>query len=494
MKKHTNLLLSLFFLLPLIFAEPAKSEKTHIWSPEDIERVNPLFTGDYGQMVEKRLIRVLIPYSKTFFFYDGAKPRGASYELIQQFESFINKKLNTGTLKVNVIVIPTARKNLIGRIRDGKGDIAVGNLTITDNRLKEVDFSNPVGSDISEILVSGADSPDLKNIFDLAGKEIFARKSSSYHESLVRLNETLTASNKKKIQIIAADDHLEDEDLLEMVNAGLIKYMVIDSHKGRFWAKIFDKIKLHENLKLRTEGKIGWAIRKNNPELKAIIDEFVKEHKIGTLLGNIIFNRYFKNTSYITNSIYNEHLQRFKVMVQFFEKFGEQYHFDALMLAALGYQESKLDQSVRSSRGAVGVMQILPSTAKDKNVAIPQIDKIEPNIHAGTKYLRFMTDRYFSGNEKMNALDKTLFTFASYNAGPAKVARLRKEAEQMGLNPDVWFNNVEVVAAKRIGRETVQYVSNIFKYYIAYTLISEKILTDEPVHLSGSSKKKKKDK
>ncbi len=119
------------------------------------------------------------------------------------------------------------------------------------------------------------------------------------------------------------------------------------------------------------------------------------------------------------------------------------------------------------------MMQILPSTAKDKNVGIPEIDKIEPNIHAGTKYLRFVADRYFSdpGIEPFNQM---LLSFAAYNAGPARISELRREAEKMNLDPNVWFKNVEVVAAKRIGRETVQYVSNIFKYYVAYHLIAVK--------------------
>jgi len=148
-------------------------------------------------------------------------------------------------------------------------------------------------------------------------------------------------------------------------------------------------------------------------------------------------------------------------------------NFNYLMLTALAYQESRLNQEAKSHVGAVGVMQILPSTAKDKNVNIPDIHKIEGNIHAGTKYLRFMQDRYFN-DDNIDRLNKSLFSFASYNAGPARIAKLRKEAERIGLNPNVWFQNVEVVAAKRIGRETVQYVSNIYKYFVVYSILSEK--------------------
>ena len=449
------------------------------------------FTGDLDEMAEDRVIRVLMPYSRTFYFFDGAQPRGASYELVKLFEKFINEKYKTKTLKIHVVVLPTPREHLIPYLVAGKGDLAVGNLTVTEQRLKQVDFSNPMAKGVDEILVSTLGEDKLNSIFDLAGKEIHARKSSSYYQSLVKLNNTLKSLNKKEAKIVEADDHLEDEDLLEMLNAGLIEHMVIDSHKGEFWVQVFDKIMLHPEIKFRTEGKIGWAMRKNSPKLMAAVNEFVKDHKQGTLMGNILIKRYLKNTDYITNSIYNEHLQRFKLTVRFFQKYGEQYDFDHLMLAALAYQESQLDQNLKSHAGAVGVMQILPSTAKDKNVAIPDIYELDPNIHAGTKYLRFMADNYFAKDPELDRLNRTMFAFASYNAGPAKVARMRAKAKEMGLDPNQWFGNVEVVAAKQIGRETVQYVSNILKYYVAYKLLEDRMETEGTVHLTGSSKKKK---
>ncbi|MEJ2057511.1 MAG: lytic transglycosylase F [Desulfofustis sp.] len=479
-------------LFCFLFSLPALAQaEDQIPGGEDPIPAVAVFTGDLDEMVKTRLIRVLMPYSKTFYFFDGAKPVGASYDLAKQFETFVNERYQTKTLKIHVLIIPTARENLVPELVAGKGDLAIGNLTITEKRLAQVDFSDPLATGVDEILVSQAGADELNSIFDLADKEIHARKSSSYYESLEKLNETLRSLNKKEVRIVEADDNLEDEDLLEMVNAGLIDYMVIDSHKGEIWAQILDGIALHPEIKFRTEGQIGWAMRKNSPQLKALVNEFVADHKQGTLLGNILINRYLKNTDYITNAVYNEHLQRFNLTVKFFKKYGEQYGFDHLMLAALAYQESQLDQNLKSEAGAVGVMQILPTTAKDKNVGIPDVYELDPNIHAGTKYLRFMADTYFAEDSGLDDLNRALFSFASYNAGPAKIRKLRAEAEQMGLDPDKWFRNVEVVAAKRIGRETVQYVSNIFKYYIAYKLLEEKMTVDAPVHLSGASKKKK---
>ena len=224
---------------------------------------------------------------------------------------------------------------------------------------------------------------------------------------------------------------------------------------------------------MRTEGELAWAFRKNSPELKKMINKFVAGHKQGTKLFNIITRRYLNSTKWVKNALAKEDLQRLSEADEFFIKYADQYGFDWLFVAALAYQESKIDQSLRSPAGAIGVMQLLPSTAKDPNVNIPKIEDMENNIHAGVKYLRFIRDRYFE-KEPMDEANKTLFTMASYNAGPAKIAKLRKEAEKTEFDPNVWFRNVEVIAAKRIGRETVQYVSNIYKYYTAYRLIEDK--------------------
>jgi membrane-bound lytic murein transglycosylase MltF len=286
----------------------------------------------------------------------------------------------------------------------------------------------------------------------------------------VQINARFKKSGKPPIKIVAADEYLEDEDLLEMMNVGIIPMIVIDSHKAEFWAQVFQKLRLHPDIKLRSGGQIAWAIRKKSPKLQNAINRFIKLHKKGTLKGNILYKRYLQNTKWVRNALAEEEFQRFKDAVEFFKRYSQQYDFDWLLIAAQAYQESGIDQSKRSPAGAVGVMQLLPSTAADPNVNIRKIDVMQYNIHAGVKYLRFLHDRYFK-NESMDALNKMLFTFASYNAGPGRVIKLRQEAPQSGFNPNVWFRNVEIIAARRIGAETVQYVSNIYKYYIAYRYI-----------------------
>jgi len=426
--------------------------------------------GDFDEMAKKRQIRVLVAYSKTFYFLDRGRQRGISHDLLKEFEKFVNKKLKTKTLKVNVVFIPVQRDELIPGLTKGLGDMAVANLTITPERRKQVDFSDPMLSRVKEVLVTGPAAPPVTKIDDLAGREIHVRKSSSYYESLLALNASFKKTGKQPIQLIAADETFEDEDLLEMVNAGLIPMIVMDSHKAQFWTQIFDKIQVHSDIAVRTGGEIAWAFRKNSPQLKAVVNEFVKGNKKGTLIGNMMFKRYLKSTKYVKNSLSKQELEKFEAMVQLFEKYAATYNFDYLMMAAQAYQESGLDQSKKSHVGAVGVMQVLPSTAADRNVNVSEILKLENNIHAGTKYMRFIVNRYYK-DEPIDNLNKMLFAFASYNAGPAKVKRLRNKAAKMGLDPNVWFHNVEVAAAKVIGRETVQYVSNIYKYYLAYRMV-----------------------
>jgi membrane-bound lytic murein transglycosylase MltF len=432
------------------------------------------WTGDVDGMVERRKIRVLVPYSKTFYFLDGATQRGISYEGMQIFGKWLNKELGAGHLKVRLIMIPTARDELFSGLAAGRGDIALGNITITPERLKIVDFSDPFAKGVKEIVVAGQGAPALGGLDDLAGQEIFVRTSSSYYESLKDLNEKFVESGKNPMSLIPADESFEDEDLLEMANAGLVSFIVVDEHKATAWEPVFENVKLYPDVAVRTGGKTAWAFRKNSPKLKEMINRFVAGHKQGTRLFNVVTKRYLQDTKWVKNALFEEEFQRFKDAVEFFKKYSDKYDFDWLMVAALAYQESRIDQSLRSPAGAVGVMQMLPATAKDPNVNIPNIDELEHNIHAGIKYLRFIRDRYFE-KEPINEANKMLFTFASYNAGPARVAKLRLEAEKKGLDPNVWFRNVEIVAAKRIGRETVQYVSNIYKYYTAYRLIMDKM-------------------
>lgn len=424
--------------------------------------------GDFDEMVDKGIVRALVAYSRTHYFLDGASQRGLSYEGLQQFETFLNKRLNRSTLKVKVIIIPVHRDELLPALQRGLGDLAAANLTVTPERLEHVDFATPFSDGVREVVVTGPSGPKVGRIDDLAGVEIHVRASSSFFKSLEDLNAGFVDRGLEPVRVVPAEEFLETEDILQMVNAGVFPATVADEHIARFWDDVLENLDVHTGMPIREGGSIAWAVRKDAPGLTEVVSGFARQNRKGTLTANVLLNRYLRDNTWVRNPLAGDDRRRFESMVELFRTFGDRYGFDHLMLTAMAYQESRLDQSRRSSAGAVGVMQIKPATAADPNVGITGIEELENNIHAGTKYLAFLQNRYFSDPE-IPELDRHLLAFAAYNAGPARVAKLRKEAAEAGLDPNQWFGHVEHVAARRVGRETVQYVGNIAKYYIAYS-------------------------
>lgn len=434
--------------------------------------------GDLDDMVERRVIRVLTVYGVPRYFLDGPQQKGVVYETFREFEKILNEQEKTGNLKVHVIFMPVAWDQLIPGLAEGRGDIAVAGLTITPERQALVDFSDPASKPISEVLVTGPTAPPIQTLEDLAGQTIHVRESSSYFASLQALSTTFTDAGMPAIDIQPLSELLEAEDILEMVNAGLLPWTVVDDFQAEAWSGAFEQLTIRDDLVLRSGGLIGFAFRQDSPQLAARLNTFLKTHRQGTLFGNTIVNRYVRDYDFVDNALHPGDYEKFQRTSEIFKKYGDQYGIDYLMAAAQGYQESRLDQSVRSAAGAIGVMQLLPSTATDPNVGIPDIHLEEENIHAGIKYLDFIRSRYFSDPD-MDVLNQTLMSFASYNAGPARINRLRATASREGLDPNRWFNNVEVIAAREIGRETVQYVANIYKYYTAYLMATEQALRRE---------------
>jgi membrane-bound lytic murein transglycosylase MltF len=458
-------------------SKPAQSEATvpppgyEAALPEHLRQlVSRKFTGDLNAMIQRRIIRIAAPFNRTYYFLDGGEERGLSYEYAKLFEKQLNEKLGKGRPAVYVILLPMPRDALLPALNDGRADLVVAQLTITPERQRLVDFTNPTRANVNEILVSGGGSTPVSSAEGLSGKQVFVRKSSSYYQSLFALNQRLQGAGKAPVDIQEAPENLEDDDLLEMVNAGLIPATVVDDYLAQFWKKVFPNLVLSEEAPLRTGGRLAAAIRKNSPELKAALDTFIAKNGLDTALGAILNKRYLQNAEYVKNAAADTERRKYLATVDLFRKYGQEYDFDYLMMAAQGYQESRLDQAAKSPVGAIGVMQLKPETGKEQNVG--DISQLEPNIHAGVKYMRFTMDRYYA-HEPMDRVNKELFTFASYNAGPGKIRQMRKEAASRGLNPNIWFGNVEQVVADRVGSEPVTYVSDIYKYYIAYRLITD---------------------
>jgi membrane-bound lytic murein transglycosylase MltF len=434
------------------------------------------WTGDLDGMIKRGYIRMLVVPTRTNYFVDKGVQLGAAVDFAHLFEDELNRKILAQhpilkNPRVRVMFIPTRRDQILPALGAGKGDIAAANITITPENLKFVDFTVAGLTGVSQIVVTGPASPKITSVEDLSGKEVFVRKVMSYYQSLLKLNERFATEGKPLVILKEAPAVFEDEDLLEMVNAGLVPIIIVDRHIADFWKQIFLKIVVHSDVAVNTGGEVAWAIRKGTPQLKTELDGFVlHNYRAGTKYGNIILKRYLKSVKFVKNAKSEAERKKFAALAKYFQTYGKKYDVDWVLMSAQAYQESQLNQNAKSRDGAIGVMQLLPATGDEMHVG--DIRQTEANINAGIKYMRVMIDRYYA-REPMTEMDKALFTLASYNAGPAGVAQLREEAQRRGLDPNIWFGNVEQIAAEKVGLETVTYVSNIYKYYIAYRLSME---------------------
>ena len=429
--------------------------------------VDEPWTGDLDGMIERGFVRVLTVHNPLFFAMDGVAERGLDVEMARQFEGWLRRnQARKAASRLHLVMIPTPRDQLLPRLLAGRGDIAMANLTITPARAKVVDFTIASFENVSELLVTGPRAPRIETIDDAPRAQILVRRSSSYYEHIEALNEVRWSQGKAPLRMRAADERLEDFDLLQMVDAGLIPAVVVDSHKAAFWARIFPNIIVHGDIAVNEGGSIAWAMRKESPRLMRAANGFLRKNRQGTLIGNVLLDRYLGEAAGMDGALTGANSAQFEEVLEIIRRYAAEYGFDWRMIAAQGYQESALDQSRRSHAGAIGIMQVMPRTAADPNVGISDISTPEANIHAGVKYMRFLRDRYFAA-EDIAPLDRVLFALAAYNAGPGNVAKARQRAEKMGFDRNRWFGHVEVAAARAISREPVIYVRNIYKYYIA---------------------------
>jgi membrane-bound lytic murein transglycosylase MltF len=485
MKRFFALLVSVGLCLGLTtgtLAQTSAASRSNVAAPKpdaaakqlrQLSVANMPWKGDFDAMLERRLVRIYVPYSRSLYFIDKGRERGLATELIRDFERWLNRKYakQLGRRPLTVFVVAATRDKLLADLNEGLADVAVGNLTVTEERLKIVDFIAPDEKFVNvEVLVTGPASPAIASTDELSGKTVHVRKSSSYYTSLTALNTRFKQAAKPGVKIVLVPDALEDEDMMEMLNAGLLEAIVVDDWKATMWAQVLTKIKVRPDVELRPPTKKGWAIRKNSPKLAAELTEFYVSWAKKQGVIPYRQQQYMKTIKTLYNASAADDQKRFTELRALFEKYGKQYGFDPLMLAAQGYQESTLDQSKKSPVGAIGVMQLLPATGKELQVG--DITVTESNIHAGAKYMDQLMTKYFN-DANFDEQNRTLFAFASYNAGPGNITKMRKEAEKRGLDPNVWFNNVEMVTAEKIGIETTTYVRNIFKYYVSYKLAAD---------------------
>lgn len=474
--------LILFNLSPAIQAQPT----TVSASKDDDEismsqRINSQFIGDLDQIRERRIFRILVSYNRTNFFHSDDGTRGLEFELMSAYEKYLNRGPRKERFKTHFIYLTRPFNKLFDALINGEGDIIAAGLTVTPERNELVDFTVPYIRDINEILVSNKDAEPITRFEDLAGKQIVVVANSSYIVQLQQVNQVLGGLGLDSIEVVQANQLLEAEDILEMVNAGLFPYTIVDSHIAKIYSKAFDNIEVQEDFILRHNSEIAWAINKNLPKLKASLNDFIeKQARPGRYLGNVLFRRYFENESWIQHPLDFTPLDRTPCLQYYFEKYAQFYDFDWHVIAAQAYKESKFDQNLVSRVGAYGVMQIRASTANSKHVAIKNTrTNMENNIHAGVRYLAFLRDHYFDKPE-YSSEDKMNFALAAYNAGPGRIRQLQRIAKRKGLDPHKWFYNVETIARNEIGLETVNYVTFIQKtsaaIKLAFKLSEEKRL------------------
>ena len=441
-----------------------------------LEHANEAWTGDLDGMVQRGFLRILTVHNPLFFNFDVNGEKGLVAELARLLDQHLAEEIGR-VRSPTIVIIPVARDELLPALIEGRGDLVMGNLTITEERRKQVDFAPPIFPNVEELVVTGPAAKDVNSIDDLVGIGIHVRRSSSYFAHLQALNAKRTAPCeklvpgevpcKKAIPIIEADESLEDFDLLDMVDAGILGAVVTDSHKAGFWEQVFYNIVVHRDLPVHSGNQIAWAMRKNSPQLMRSVTAFSGTVKKGTLLGNILIKRYLGNPRWLKSTLPDKERKRYQETVDVIKEYANKYGFDWQIIVAQAYQESRLDQSKRSKAGAVGVMQLLPTTAADKVVGIPDITTLENNVHAGIKYLHWLRETYFS-DDKIDPLDQALFSFAAYNAGPGNMRRARRRTRQLQFDPDRWFGNVEIGMYRAVSGEPASYVRKIYKHYVTY--------------------------
>ena len=305
LKKTTTLFIFILLIPALVSSTAAADNEPALSMPEEeaalIEHIDAEFTGDLDQIIPRKLIRVLINFSRTNFFFHKGHPQGFEYELLKAYEKFLNKSIKQRHKKVRMVFVPVPFHGIIDDLAAGRGDIAIAGLTITSARAQKANFTLPYISSVDEVAISHKSVQPLKGVEDLSGRTVYIRKGSSYEKHLEALNRQLEQTGKKPVDITPAETYIVTEDILELVNADIVKLTVADRHIAQAWASVLPDIIIHEDIVINSGGKIAMAVRKENQHLLDSLNAFIKKNRKGSLLGNILFERYYESSRWINN-------------------------------------------------------------------------------------------------------------------------------------------------------------------------------------------------
>jgi membrane-bound lytic murein transglycosylase MltF len=434
-----------------------------------LSRLGHTATDDLAEMLERRTIRVLTTYApSTYFIYEG-RSYGFEYSLLKDFEKYINRRFPRDRIPTILEFVPVPENLLIPCLQIGIGDVIAAGMRRSEATMEMVDFTIPYLHSVSEVLVTRRQAPAVTSLPDLSGRRIHIQSGWQDSKTLRRIDARLRVKGLPPLEKIPVNGFLTSEDIMELINSGVLDLSIVESHIARLWSSAYPDIRILEFPEISAYTPISWAVRKDNPDLKASLNQFLQSRRRGSRFGNIYYRQYFTATDWISNPLILTDHAKFSRYVPLFRKYGSQYGFDWLLLAAVAYQESQMKNRRRSQAGAVGLMQVMPATAGDANIDIDNIRDPEQNVHAGTKYLALLRDVYFPAPD-FSSEERMRFILAAYNAGPGKIARCRRLAARMGYDPNKWFGHTEQAARRLIGRETVDYVANVIRYYMAYSL------------------------
>jgi membrane-bound lytic murein transglycosylase MltF len=460
------LTLSLLIISSLSFAQATKVPE--IWS------------GSYSEMFQRGEIRMAVPYDRTIYINDKGTPRGLSIQISKGLAKWINAKYSSqlkGKL-ISIKLVPTISAELLNSLISGRADIAVGDIGLYEPISNSHDLIVNHASRVEqEVLVTGPSSPVLQKMTDLSGQTVYGSRNTNFQMTLGALNEELRRDGRPPVNLISPLGDLDDEDLLEMLNAGLIQYVIVGNWKFKLWQSIYKNIVMHEELSVKDVGWIGWVVRANNQDLNDDLSGFYQSDEFDQSRRAFRQEDYKEHLKGLKDPIDKMAWARFESMRPLFNKFGAEYKLNPLFIASLGFQETLLNQSAVSGVGAIGVMQLMPATGM--SLGVGDIHLLEPNIHAGADYMNQLVTKYFP-DAQFEGNNRSLFAVASYNIGPNNVAKAREQAKQLGFNPNQWFGNVEFIATERMGYEPMIYVRNVYKYFMSYRLKLKEIQSIQP--------------
>jgi membrane-bound lytic murein transglycosylase MltF len=426
-------------------------------------------------VIEKRFLRVLTSRNEFDFFIHRGEHGGLQYEMVRDFTAFLNERHAAGRreLPIQFELIPVDDDMLIPLLLDGAADLVAARLTITPERAEKVRFTRSYRK-VDELIVSHDAAPKIRRPEDLAGRRVAVRPSSSYRASLRALSRRLVEAGHAPVDVESVDEALETESILALVAARRYPHTVADSIVARLAVAIHPQLRIAEGVALREGGELAWATLPTASGLAGEANLFLRRYAEGTLLGNIAIQKHFEVESGVVSRFAEGGAATLSEFDELFRQHATELGLDWRLVAAMAYQESRFDPLARSRRGAVGLLQIKPVTAREPYVGIQQVEGHEHasnNVRAGLRYLTWIKQRYFDSEPGISERDRLRMALAAYNAGPRSVLRARQRAQAQGLDSNRWFRNVELAMLQMGLVEPVKYVSEINQRYLAYILL-----------------------